>query len=801
MEQPKIGIWICDCKGLISDNLDTALIQNKAKELENVTFIKKVDTLCGKKDMQILENDIKENNVERILFGGCSARTSLKFPEGQITGAMKKCGIDKAYFEAANLREQCAWMHKNKNEATKKGIDIVRMAHARIISAETSLNPAVINQKALVIGGGPAGIHTAKSLAEAGLKVTVVEKGTYLGGHMCQLNAIFQCEGWPGSCRSDCVGPAQAKDVVLNSNIEVLFQSEVMSVEKSDGNFQVRIKKGSYYVDYDNCIACKKCAEVCPEETYSKHNRGFYKRKAIDKDFERAVPESYMIIDEACTKCGDCVPVCPTNAINLEAKPDILDKTYGAVFLATGLEQLDLNKIDKFNFGASKVISGLDLERITAHNITDIFEGEEPERIVFKLCAGSRDKKDQNGVSYCSKTCCGIAVKQAEKIIASNPMVEVIILYKDDIRTYERALEAFYTNLKGIGVEFINGDIDSVEENDDGSLKLNLSIKECEDPDLEDCEYNNGKLTMRSDLLVLSAAQTPPAQTASLIKQLGVQTDIHGFPIENQIRLFKPSESLVDRVYAVGASSGPKIVQQSVEQGRAAAMKALPLLMKGEKEIGKFVSIIKDSKCIKCQSCITVCPHGAIKMTQTEAVSDPAFCQACGFCAAACPTHAAQLVNFTDKQILDQAAVAFNELDSDEPKVLALLCYWCSYGGGDMAGIKGMEVPSNFRSIRIRCSSSVNSGLIMEMFKMGIDGILVAGCPDKNCHHAWGNYLSSRRIDLMRRFFNEIGLNENRLRFEYIGVPESQKLIDTLLKMNKELTELGSNPIPTLTRS
>ena len=185
-------------------------------------------------------------------------------------------------------------------------------------------------------------------------------------------------------------------------------------------------------------------------------------------------------------------------------------------------------------------------------------------------------------------------------------------------------------------------------------------------------------------------------------------------------------------------------------------------------------------------------------MTPQGAVSDPGFCQACGFCAAACPTHAAQLVNFTDRQILDQAAVAFTDAEPGDPRILALLCYWCSYSGGDLAGVKGMTVPASFRSIRIRCSSSVNSGLILEMLRLGVDGVLVAGCPDRSCHHAWGNYLSDRRVALLRTLLGQLGVSEKRVRFEAIGVPQSQKFVDTLTRMDADLRALGPSPVARL---
>jgi heterodisulfide reductase subunit A len=184
-------------------------------------------------------------------------------------------------------------------------------------------------------------------------------------------------------------------------------------------------------------------------------------------------------------------------------------------------------------------------------------------------------------------------------------------------------------------------------------------------------------------------------------------------------------------------------------------------------------------------------------MIEDGAVSDPAFCQACGFCAAACPVHAAELTNFTDQQILAQARVAFSSLPVSEPRILALLCYWCAYSAADFAGIERNAAPADYRAVRIRCSSSVNTALLMQMFKMGVDGILIGGCPERSCHHLHGNFVADKRIELARALMDQLGLDSSRLRFEYIGAPMQAKLVETIRSMDEKLRQLGPIPVAT----
>jgi len=732
----KIGVVLCTCGGTL--NIDFEDVKNYVERF--VDRVEIVDLLCKNPNLDGFKG------FDGIVFACCSERSSLTFNEDKMHEIAKKHGIK--FWESANIREQCAWIH-DRVEATNKAKDIIAMAVEKLRLSGEYLQFKPI-RKVLIIGGGVAGISCAKSLADLGVDVTIVEEKPYLGGLACQIPFLWQSEGVASVCTSECVIPVLNREV-LRSNVRIFTSSRVLDVEKVDGNFRIKIEKAPQYVDPDKCVSCGRCSEVCPIEVPNPFDFGMTKRKAIDKDFRLAMPDTYNIV-EGCNGCGECVKVCPTNAINLDAKAEIVEEEFGAIVIATGLDA-NRDVLKKFRYDHPKVVTLMEFERIMAND----FFGDIPMSVVFVLC-----QKDD--VGYCSRLCCPITVKLASRLAMTKPETEIKVIYKS-LRTYGRAFEAFRRLAESRGVEFVRGDVEGIEVGED-CLIVKTSEGEFE-----------------ADYVVLAEPLIP--SSVMLLKKLGLKLDDFGFPLEFQPRVINPSESYVDRIFVVGCAKGFRDVQESIESGRAVAVKVFEAL-KG-KEM-KYYSITDADKCSKCGLCYAVCPHDAVKFDGVFRI-DPAFCKGCGLCYATCPSKAIKLVNLEDEQILRMADVAFK--NHDGARILAFLCYWCSYAAGDLMGYYGLKLPP-YRSVRIRCSASLNPDVVAKILLEGkADYVIIAGCPPKNCHHIWGNYIEDRRIKLLKEFLRELGL-EDRVRFEYIGVAMWNKLAKIIKSVYSEVEKSKS---------
>jgi F420-non-reducing hydrogenase iron-sulfur subunit len=136
-----------------------------------------------------------------------------------------------------------------------------------------------------------------------------------------------------------------------------------------------------------------------------------------------------------------------------------------------------------------------------------------------------------------------------------------------------------------------------------------------------------------------------------------------------------------------------------------------------------------------------------------------------------------------------------------EPKLVGFLCNWCSYAGADLAGVSRFQYPTNLRVIRVMCSGRVHPAHILEAFKDGADGVLVAGCHiPTDCHYISGNFKAQRRVAMLKKLMEQLGIEPERLRLEWISAAEGDKFAKTIREMTEDLKKLGPSPVAKVLR-
>ncbi len=136
-------------------------------------------------------------------------------------------------------------------------------------------------------------------------------------------------------------------------------------------------------------------------------------------------------------------------------------------------------------------------------------------------------------------------------------------------------------------------------------------------------------------------------------------------------------------------------------------------------------------------------------------------------------------------------------MEEFEPKIIAFLCKWCTYAGADLAGVSRLKFSPNAVPIRVMCSGRVDPSFVLDAFAKGADGVLVGGCHPGDCHYAQGNYKTLRRVKLLKMLLKDMGLEEERLRLEWISASEGNKFREVVNDMVIKLKEIGPSPLKT----
>jgi heterodisulfide reductase subunit A len=237
-------------------------------------------------------------------------------------------------------------------------------------------------------------------------------------------------------------------------------------------------------------------------------------------------------------------------------------------------------------------------------------------------------------------------------------------------------------------------------------------------------------------------------------------------------------------VYFAGFCESPKDIKDSVCQAGASASRAGALLNAGKITVEAITSVIDAEACTKCGLCAAVCPYGAIVWKKGEvAMVVEAACAGCGSCGATCQFGAITMRHFTDDQLIAQVRAVLSR--NPEDKVFCFACNWCSYAGGDMAGISRIKYPASNRVIRTMCSARVSEEMVLEAFLCGAPVVLVSGCHYADCHYINANRQTVKRVQKLWNTLEKAGVRPERLQLEWISAAEGQKFAKVMKQMEE----------------
>ena len=653
----RIGVFVCWCGSNIAATVDVAAVAQALAKEPGVVYAADYQYMCSEAGQNLMIQAISDHRLTGVVICSCSPRMH----EATFRKAAARAGLNPYLVEIANIREQCSWIHKDREEATKKAVILGRAAIAKVhLNAPLTAGQSPVTKRALVIGGGIAGIQTALDIAEAGFEVDLVEKEPTIGGKMAQIDKTF-----PTLDCAACILTPKMVEAAQHEKIHIFAYSQVEAVHGFVGNFSVTIRHKARYVDETKCTGCGLCTEKCPQKKVpNAFNLGLDNRRAIYIPFAQAVPKIATIDADYCTmlktgKCGVCAKVCTAGAIDYKQTDRLEERRYGAIVAATGFQPISVDAYGEYAYQHSPdVVTSLEFERLmnaagpTGGTLLRPSDGKHPHTLVFVQCVGSRCDGDGRGKSYCSKICCMYTAKHAMLCREKYPDTEVYVFYID-VRTPGKNFDEFYRRaVEEYGVHYIKGQVGKVVPQN-GKLWVQAS-------DL----LENRQLHLEADMVILAAAMEPDRTARPLATMLTASMDTNDFFTEAHPKL-RPVESPTAGIFLSGACQGPKDIPETVAQAGAAAAKVIGLLAKDHLTCNPCVARPDELMCNGCSSCEKVCPYGAITYVEKEfrgpnrttllrrvAQVNPAVCQGCGACTVACPSGAMDLQGFSNRQIM-----------------------------------------------------------------------------------------------------------------------------------------------------
>jgi heterodisulfide reductase subunit A-like polyferredoxin/coenzyme F420-reducing hydrogenase delta subunit len=793
---PKIGLYIFDPGERLARAIDLQAVVEKCAKIRQVEICEVVPNPWADQFLPTVKEAIGADRVDRLIWVG-------RFTAQQkhsLQNSLADAGLNPYLNEWCDLELQGIGPDTGSAKVqVKKAMTLIKMALARVKLLQP-LDPLEIpsSNAVVIVGAGISGLHAAASFIERGKHVHLVEQQSGVGGKVALLSRFY-----PLQCNPQCGIEYVLKTLRDSDQLTIHTLSKPLGIEGAAGNFSVNIQSQPRFVDSNLCNACGQCAEVCPAELpvftdaiqdeppFQQTNGigGLIKetRKAIHPATPYPFPETYMVDRQACPPdCRKCETVCPTQAIHLDQSPTEQTLTAGAVLATTGWDPYPLSKLNNY-YGYSKyanVIGNLEMEQLLARMSRGIISVSNPpvnawDTVGFIQCAGSRN---ESHLSYCSSVCCSITMKQIKQLKSINPEIKCIVYYQD-IRCngFE---EELYRHLQTTNnVLFVRGFPKVTPADTDGN-KLTLVAEDT---------FSGRPITTDLDLLVLAGGMQPSKAGVEFADRSGLPLNQHNF-FTGHYQCY-PEESQRTGILTGGCARGPMNVSQSIESANRAAMKALNFL-EGTITIDPTYPIVNKTKCDQCKRCVEECPYACYRYDE-KGFPEPDLtkCRQCGNCMGTCPVGAISLNHLTIKQLAAQVAVLETSfLDYDTPIILAFLCENDAYVAAKSAMDNGLNVPINVIHLKVPCAGAVNNAVVADALSLGVDGVLIAGCQDGQCHYIRGNELVRKRSGDLSDKLGTMRIEPERVRSVCIEIQEAELYVSILEDYIKDLTKMGPNP-------
>ena len=563
-------------------------------------------------------------------------------------------------------------------------------------------------------------------------------------------------------------------DVGRHPNIKLLTYAEVEDISGYVGNFKVRIRRKSRYVEETQCTSCGDCVDVCPIVIPDEYQVGLGSRKAIFLPFPQAVPSAYIVNADECLgqnpiACGKCIEACEKECIDFTMKDEIIEVEVGAVIVATGMDIYDPTPLAEYGYSSyPNVLTSLEFERLICSS--GPLEGHLcrpgdlafPKRIGFIQCVGSRTQDPERGNPYCSNFCCMNTIKSTQYLHDAYPDVESTVFYTD-LRAFGKGFEELLMRSRASGVKYIRGLPGEVSE-DPETGDLHLMVENTTSNRLESHIF---------DMLILAVGAVPRKETETIRQMVSLSKSPSGFLREAHPKL-RPVDTPTKGVFIAGSAESPKDVRECVTQASAAASRASILLNKDKFSVDAITAVVEEDICTNCGVCANVCPFSAITWSKGQpAEVITAACTGCGTCAAECKFNAIKMRHFSDQAIYAQIDAMLE--DKLSVTIPTFACNWCSYAGADTAGVGRMAYPPNANIIRTMCSGRVSPDFVWYAFRKGAPVVLVSGCHYVDCHYIDANRSTTRRLDGLWDGMDKLGMDPGRLQLEWCSAAEGPR--------------------------